>query len=366
MDLARGYNLSPSVQSKLRLLDWIAEQGGTIPGTIVPLGPLLEEDPEATRSIAGNLEALEQDGLLRLQKTLGWGGWSCNVLPAGIDLIETIAAARGDLRSRRMAARDALLTWLHDCALHGNPHPIISDFARSKYGTYYGQEFTEEEIKAASNWLRDEGLLAGTAVMGGGVPRPSITTKGERVVESGRTVNDFSSTGEKTPDQQNFTSGGRTSSSAVGRSVAGPIFVVHGRDHAVLHYAVRVLQQTTGREVIVLHEQANQGRTILEKFEDHAVTASYAVVLLTGDDEGGLAGSPTRSRGRQNVVFELGFFFGKLGRQRVSVLIAEDVEQPSDINGLVYIGLDAAGGWKHTLCRELQAAGIEVDYSKIP
>ncbi len=146
----------------------------------------------------------------------------------------------------------------------------------------------------------------------------------------------------------------------------GPIFVVHGRDHAALHHVVRVLERSTGREVVVLHEQPNGGRTLLEKFEDHAATASYAVVLLTADDQGGLAGAATQApRGRQNVVFELGFFFGKLGRGRVAVLLHKGVERPSDLDGLVYISLED-GSWKHDLLRELQDADIHVDYSRLP
>jgi predicted nucleotide-binding protein len=147
----------------------------------------------------------------------------------------------------------------------------------------------------------------------------------------------------------------------------GPIFVVHGHSHAVLHEAVRVLERGTGREVIVLHEQANAGRTILEKFEDHAAHVSFAVVLLTGDDEGGVRTSDSRHlRGRQNVIFELGFFFGKLGRRRVAVLLEGSVEKPSDIDGLVYIDLDRAGAWKQALARELEAADIPVDRSRMP
>jgi predicted nucleotide-binding protein len=150
-------------------------------------------------------------------------------------------------------------------------------------------------------------------------------------------------------------------------SQSRPIFVVHGRDVSVLHNAVRVLERTTGRDIIVLHEQANDGRTILEKFEFHAATAAYAVVLLTGDDEGRTAGeNQYRRRGRQNVIFELGFFFGRLGRKRVAVLLQVDVEEPSDIEGLVYIRIDALGAWKLALTRELDAAGIEVDFRRIP
>jgi predicted nucleotide-binding protein len=153
---------------------------------------------------------------------------------------------------------------------------------------------------------------------------------------------------------------------ALAVAVGGPIFVVHGRDHASLHYVVRVLQNSTGREIVVLHEQANAGRTILEKFEQHAAGAAYAVVLLTADDEGGLAGGTTNARARQNVIFELGFFFAELGRKRVAVLVSEGVEKPSDIDGLVYIDLDAGGAWKHTLVKELEAAGVSVDYARIP
>lgn len=150
----------------------------------------------------------------------------------------------------------------------------------------------------------------------------------------------------------------------------GPIFVVHG--HAVdrLHELVRILERTTGRDVTVLHEQANGGRTILEKFEHHAADASYAVVLLTADDLGGAMSSSTpvasRRRGRQNVIFELGFFFGKLGRERVAVLLDPAIEKPSDIDGLVYIELDTGGAWKNRLARELDNVGVPVDFSRIP
>jgi predicted nucleotide-binding protein len=146
-----------------------------------------------------------------------------------------------------------------------------------------------------------------------------------------------------------------------------PIFVVHGHDHGLLHQAVRVLERGTSREVVVLHEQANAGRTLLEKFEAHASEAAYAVVLLTPDDRGAVRDrDPQLARARQNVIFELGFFFGRLGRKRVAVLLAPGVEQPSDINGLVYIPVDAGGSWKYALARELAASGIPVAVDRIP
>lgn len=147
-----------------------------------------------------------------------------------------------------------------------------------------------------------------------------------------------------------------------------PIFVVHGRDDARKYELVRLLDRTTDREAIVLHEQASRGATLLEKLERHAQAASFAVVLLTGDDEGRLRddSAPLRARGRQNVILELGVFLGLLGRSNVAVLIDPDVDRPSDLDGLVYIPLDPGGGWKLLLLKELEASGINVNRNRIP
>ena len=151
-------------------------------------------------------------------------------------------------------------------------------------------------------------------------------------------------------------------------SLDGPLFVVHGHDETKREQVVRLLERTTGRDVTVLHEQPNSGATILEKFERHAQSASFAVILLTGDDEGRARGSPSEllPRGRQNVILEMGFYWGCLGRTRLAMLVDEDVERPSDLDGLVYIPLDAGGAWKLKLVNELAAAGIAVDRARIP
>lgn len=148
----------------------------------------------------------------------------------------------------------------------------------------------------------------------------------------------------------------------------GPIFVVHGSDLGRANEVTRILDRATTRDAVILHEQANAGATVLEKFERHAAEAAFAVVILTADDEGRRRGDDGAlvPRGRQNVIFELGFFFGLLERGRVAVLLDPDVEQPSDIHGLVYIALDSAGAWKLALARELESAGIAVNRGRIP
>ena len=90
------------------------------------------------------------------------------------------------------------------------------------------------------------------------------------------------------------------------------------------------------------------------------------MILLTGDDEGGIRGSGNyHPRARQNVVFELGFFVAALGRSRVAVLYEEGVELPSDMSGVLYTPLDAGGAWKLALARELRAANLDVDLNRV-
>lgn len=142
------------------------------------------------------------------------------------------------------------------------------------------------------------------------------------------------------------------------------VFVVHGHDQGTREAVARFIEKL-GLEAVVLHEQANQGQTVIEKFERHA-SAAFAVVLLTPDDVGGPSATPPvlQPRARQNVVLELGYFFGRLGRSHVCALYKEGVELPSDITGLLYVALDQAGAWKLKLAKEMKGAGLDVDMNK--
>lgn len=148
--------------------------------------------------------------------------------------------------------------------------------------------------------------------------------------------------------------------------VSNRVFVVHGRDEAAKQMAARYLEGL-GLEPVILQEQANEGRTIIEKFEDYAGTVGFAVIVGTPDDIGGLANEPDnlQPRMRQNVVFELGYFTHALGRKRVCVLLKGDVERPSDYDGVIYIALDEGEGWKLRLATEMKAAGLPVDMNRL-
>ena len=139
------------------------------------------------------------------------------------------------------------------------------------------------------------------------------------------------------------------------------VFIIHGRDNEAKESVARFLEKLN-LEPVILHEQANEGRTIIEKFEEHA-QAAFAVVLLTPDDAGALENEKDklRPRARQNVIFEFGYFIGRLGRKRVCALTKGNLEMPSDYDGVLYVPLDAAGAWQKSLVKELKAAGLDVD-----
>lgn len=141
------------------------------------------------------------------------------------------------------------------------------------------------------------------------------------------------------------------------------VFIVHGHDEGAREAVARFLERI-GFEAIILHEQANQGRTVIEKVIAHG-DVGFAVVLLTPDDEGCKKGGSLSPRPRQNVILELGYFIGRLGRERVCALKRDDLEIPSDFGGVVYETFDATGGWKQALGRELQNAGFEIDWNKV-
>jgi predicted nucleotide-binding protein len=141
-------------------------------------------------------------------------------------------------------------------------------------------------------------------------------------------------------------------------------FVVHGHDDAARETIARYLEKL-GITAVILHEQATEGRTLVEKLEYYA-DVDFAVVLLTPDDVGAVASSADKlnPRARQNVVLELGFFVGKLGRKNVCALHKGSLELPSDYLGVGYVPLDAGGGWRLQLAKELRTAGFAIDMNE--
>lgn len=144
------------------------------------------------------------------------------------------------------------------------------------------------------------------------------------------------------------------------------IFIVHGHDNLPKVEVAKLLQVFKLNEII-LHEMPNVGKTIIEKFEKNS-EVGFAIIILSSDDIGRSKkedDSKLKNRARQNVIFELGFFIGKLGRQRVCVLYHEGVEKPSDFDGMMYVLYDEAGAWRYKLAKELKEAGYNIDMNRI-
>lgn len=142
------------------------------------------------------------------------------------------------------------------------------------------------------------------------------------------------------------------------------VFIVHGHNDTVKVSVARTLEKL-GLNPIILHEQPNSGKTTIEKFEKYS-DVGFAVVLLTDDDEGkAKIEVEQRKRARQNVILELGYFIGRLGRSKVVPLYSDGVELPSDLYGLVYVPIDKAETWKFSLVKELKEAGYDVDANKL-
>ncbi len=141
------------------------------------------------------------------------------------------------------------------------------------------------------------------------------------------------------------------------------IFVVHGHDNEMKESVARFLERIDF-EPIILHEQASGGDTIIEKLERHA-DVSYSIVLLSPDDVGAVKtdSSNLKPRARQNVVLELGYFIGRLGRSHVCPLVRDSLEVPSDFQGVVYVPFKNED-WKIHLIKELKNLGFDIDSNK--
>lgn len=139
------------------------------------------------------------------------------------------------------------------------------------------------------------------------------------------------------------------------------VFVVHGHDEALKQEVARIVEKQ-GLEAIILSEQANGGKTIIEKIEENSDVGA-AICLFTGDDYGRAKDATSENlRARQNVVFEAGYFMGKLGRGNVILIASPDIEIPSDLQGVVYTNKDM---WQTDVLRELKAIGYNVDFNKL-
>jgi predicted nucleotide-binding protein len=136
----------------------------------------------------------------------------------------------------------------------------------------------------------------------------------------------------------------------------GNVFIGHGRNEVVRHKVKDFIRGLCGLNPLVLQELPSAGMTVIEKLEKYGRTADYAVLILTADD----VTAEGETRARQNVIQELGWFQGVLGRNRTVILCQKDVELFSNIGGVVYLeftGNEVESVFEE-LRKELEEAGL--------
>jgi len=149
------------------------------------------------------------------------------------------------------------------------------------------------------------------------------------------------------------------------KPASSKVFLVHGHDTGALG-SVEAFLRKLNLDITVLRDEPNRGQTIIEKVESNA-DVGFAVVLLTGDDEGHQRQMQDAllPRARQNVIFELGYFIGRLGRSRVCALYEDGVDLPSDYSGVTFIPWSHGADWELQLFRELKAAELPVNANDV-
>lgn len=118
------------------------------------------------------------------------------------------------------------------------------------------------------------------------------------------------------------------------RAASNVVFIIHGHDELNLLRLKELLRDRWNLEPVVLSAKAGKGRTLIEKFEQEAQRASYALALFTPDDFIEVPGGNGYGQARPNVIFELGWFHGRLGRDRVCILFKKGTKIHSDLDGI--------------------------------
>lgn len=137
------------------------------------------------------------------------------------------------------------------------------------------------------------------------------------------------------------------------KKIFNQCFIIHGHNDTIKNEVAKFVREELKKEAIILHEKANAGKTVIEKFEYNAKEVDFAIAIWSADDKGkGVKDKKYKSRARQNVIFETGFFFGQLGRHKVIVIMENGIDEPSDYRGVVYSSYN--GNWKDDLKRETE------------
>ncbi|MGH3321847.1 MAG: hypothetical protein ACRDN9_17070 [Streptosporangiaceae bacterium] len=190
MNLGNGWDLTPAQTRQLTTLAWLYDATDGTTNRYAALDPLTEHRGED--QVGTVFASLRRDGLVAEPVTIeeSPAPVRSSLTEAGATTVEELRCRRADPATRRPAARDALLRWLYERTVAGEPTPALSSFHLWGHAAFLGDRFTKPEIDEASRWLKERGYLRGPGSWGGGVLRPTITAAGERLVEQHGSVNE--------------------------------------------------------------------------------------------------------------------------------------------------------------------------------
>ena len=137
------------------------------------------------------------------------------------------------------------------------------------------------------------------------------------------------------------------------------VFVVHGRDETNQLRLSKLIREDFKLTPIVLLDKPGRSAPTIDKFEHHAQTCSYAIALFTADDRVITKRGEEYWQPRPNVIFETGWFVGRLGKERVLILLQEGVKIYSDFDGVNRIQFrDDVEDKFRAIRAELKASGL--------
>lgn len=155
---------------------------------------------------------------------------------------------------------------------------------------------------------------------------------------------------------------GEVTPESVGMELRGnKIFFAYAtKKKDIVNELARHVEKNYGIKTVLMEEEPHGGRSLIEKFEELASECGFGVFVLTSDDECITSIGEREKHTRQNVILELGYFWGKLGRKkRIAVLVEDGVKIPTDVNALGWIPITGdLGQTKLDLSQELEKAGI--------
>jgi predicted nucleotide-binding protein len=123
------------------------------------------------------------------------------------------------------------------------------------------------------------------------------------------------------------------------------LFIIYGHDEISTLKLQSLLKDRWDLNPILLKDKPGKGRTIIEKFEEEARKANYAFAILTPDDV--VMGDDEYRQSRPNVFFELGWFYGRIGRENVCILFKEGTKIHSDLEGISRIQFEKDVSYKN-------------------